>query len=196
VAFAYVALSRLAGGKATLMEGLAVARSRVIPIVQWGVLSATVRLALRVMDDKGAVGKWISSFLGYAWNLATYFIIPILALGEVTVGSALYRSADLVRQKWGEIITAQFSFALLFYLCASPALVFFAFAGISGHLLTLASIMAAVYLWVVALIIFSAEHVFVSALYLFARDGKIANGFAKSDFINAWGLPALADVEV
>lgn len=196
VAFAHIALSRLTGGKANLTDGLALARSRIFAIIQWAILASIVGMVLKSVRDRSGPGQWIASFLGYAWNLATYFVMPLLALEDISPGEALYRSADLFREKWGEIITAQFSFSLLFYVFASPALAFFFFAGLLGQTFGFVAIAAMAYLWFLSLIIFSTEQVFIAALYLYAAEGKIAKGFSKSDFLTAWGLSRLADVGV
>jgi hypothetical protein len=195
VALAYVALSRLTGGNASLMDGMAVARSRAFAILQWALLASTFGMLLKVMRSRGRLGQATAGILSYGGRFASYFIIPLLASENITPGEALYRSGDLFRQKWGEVITAEFSFSLLFQLLAFPALAFFFIAALTGQTFGLVGIAAMAYLWILSLVIFSTEQVFISALYLYATGGKIADGFSKSDFLTAWGLSSDFSVE-
>ena len=190
VAFAHIALSHLTGGNATLSDGIAVARSRIIAILQWAALASIAGIIMKLVSDEDRLGRTIGAWLGYAWHLATFFVTPLLALQDIGPGEALYRSADIFQQKWGELMIAQYSFSLLFFVLGSPALGFFFFAGLVGQTFGMLSVAAMAYLWFLAAIVFSAEQVFTAAIYLYATKGTIAKGFSHSDFLKAWGLPS------
>lgn len=114
VAFAHIALDRLVGGRATLDDGLKIAWSRKYSIFQWATLASTVGILLKTVHDQRNLGKWIAGILGYVWKLATFFVMPLLALESIGPGEALHRSAVLIKEKWGDMIVAGFSFPLLF----------------------------------------------------------------------------------
>ena len=46
--------------------------------------------------------------VGVAWSVATYFVIPVIALEGLGPRDALRRSSALVREKWGELTDDDF----------------------------------------------------------------------------------------
>src|SRR6266851_7258161 len=117
VALVSAASSRLAGGHATINEGLETAWQRKGKILQWALLSATVGILLRMIEERTArLGRFVGGLVGMAWTLASYFVVPVLAAEDVGPAEALQRSADLFRETWGEEVVGGFSFGLIFTL--------------------------------------------------------------------------------
>ncbi len=193
VAFAHIALDRLTGGRASLDDGLKIAWSRKWPVFQWAVCAATVGIFLKMVRDRSEIGNWIARALGYFWKLGTYFVMPLLALENVSPGEALRRSGSLIKERWGEMIVAAFSFPLLFLLLTMPpGLALFFLAGLLGQPLGFAAVLVMAYCLFLAAIISSAEQVFTAALYLYAKEDRVPRGFARADLKSAWeGLPPL-----
>jgi hypothetical protein len=192
VAFAHIAVDRLTGGRATLDDGLKIAWTRKYSVFQWAVLAATVGILLKMVRDRSSIGKWIASILGYFWKLGTYFMMPLLAFENVSPAEALHRSAALIKERWGDIIIAGFSFPLLFFVLTIPGLVFFFLAGLFGQTLEFAALVAMAYWLFLAVIVFSAEQVFTTALYSYAKEDRVPRGFRRIDLKSAWeGLPPL-----
>jgi uncharacterized protein DUF6159 len=193
VAFASIVLDHLAGGHATLNDGLQTAWLRKGPILQWAILAATVGLLLKMLSKRSQLGRWIASLLGYSWKLGSYFVIPLLALEDIGPGEALERSAEVLKRKWGEVAVAGFSFSLLFAVLAIPGVViFFLLAGLLGQAVGFVAILAVSY-WVwLAIFMFSAEQVFVASLYRYAIKDEVSKGFHRGDLASAWeGLKPL-----
>ena len=186
VAFAAVALDRLAGRNANLDDGLRIAWARKYAILQWAVLSSTVGVLLKIVRKRGTVEGWIAGILGYLWRLATFFVVPLLALENISPGEALYRSAALLKRKWGEVVVAGFSFSLLFSVLAIHGIAAFFFAGTFGQAFGLAATLAVSYWVLLAIIVTSTAQLFTSALYRYAADDKASNGFARADLASAW----------
>lgn len=187
VAFASIVLNHLDGGHANLNDGLQVAWMRKWSILQWAILASTVGILLKMISKRSQLGRWIAGILGYTWRLGSYFAIPILAMGNMGAGEALQRSATVVKDKWGEVVVAQFSFSLLFTVLAIPGAMFFFFlAGFLGQSVGFVTLMALTY-WVwLSILIFSAEQVFIAALYRYATQNEVSKGFSKSDLQSAW----------
>jgi hypothetical protein len=187
VAFASIVLNHLGGGHATLNDGLQVAWMRKGSILQWAILASTVGVLLKMISKRSQFGRWIASILGYTWRLGSYFAIPILAMGNMGAGEALQRSATVLKDKWGEVVVAQFSFSLLFMVLALPgAALFFFLAGLLGQSLGFVALLAVTY-WVwLSIFIFSGEQVFIAALYRYATQNEVSRGFSKSDLESAW----------
>src|SRR3954466_14477287 len=71
------ATERMRGGDPTVRWALAAARRRVLPILMWDIVAATIGMVIRAIHDRiGFVGKILSSVIGAAWSLATFFVVP------------------------------------------------------------------------------------------------------------------------
>ncbi|MGZ5365402.1 MAG: DUF6159 family protein, partial [Mycobacterium sp.] len=55
---------------------------RIGPILGWTLVAFTVGLVLRFLENRfpiaGRIAVWIS---GAAWAIATFFVVPVIALG-------------------------------------------------------------------------------------------------------------------
>lgn len=40
--------------------------------------------------------------LGFVWVVATFFVVPVLALEDIGAGAAFARSKQIIRRHWGE----------------------------------------------------------------------------------------------
>src|SRR5712691_12623874 len=103
VALVGVANSRLMGGTWTFRDGLELAWERKGTILQWALVAATVGVILRTLEERmGLIGRIIMRIIGIAWTLACYFVVPVLAFGDLTPIDAVKRSAKLFHDTWGE----------------------------------------------------------------------------------------------
>jgi hypothetical protein len=188
VALVSIALNRLAGGQATMNDGLQAAWKRLGVIFEWAVLAATVGMVLRAIEDRMKwLGRLMMGMIGIAWNLASYFVVPVLAAENVGPVEALYRSADLFLQTWGEEVAGGFSFGLIFVLLALPAAflpVLFRNLGPQG---VLAGLVLAVLYWLLLGVVSAAtQGIFMAALYRYATTGEVSSGFSRDDLAGAW----------
>lgn len=102
------------GEEATVGKGIRFSNSRIGAILSWAVFAATVGIVLRIIQDNaGWIGKLVISLVGFVWSLATFFVIPVIAYENVGPMDALKRSAEIMKNKWGERLGASFSFALI-----------------------------------------------------------------------------------
>ncbi len=122
IVFFYVALiaaasERLASRSATLRGGVAMAWRRRGKVVQWAVLAATVGVILQMIGSRlGVVARLVTKLLGAVWELASYFVAPVLIFEDLGPVDALKRSARIFREAWGEQIVSQFSMGAIFML--------------------------------------------------------------------------------
>jgi hypothetical protein len=183
-----IASDRLAGGHATLNDGLQIAWERKGAILQWAFLAATVGVLLRALEERlGKLGRFVVGLIGVAWSLATYFVAPILAAENVGPVEALQRSASIFSETWGEELTGGFSFGLIFFLLAIPGGLLM-FAGIrQGGAAAVAGAAIAVLYWLTLGVVSSAvQGIFVAALYRYATTKEVPPGFSNNAFRNAW----------
>ncbi len=117
VALVASAMIRLDGGNPTFGEGLRIARSKFGIIFQYALISATVGLVLRVIEERlGFLGRMISWLGGFAWNIATFLVIPVLAAKDVSPIEAIKESTGLLKKTWGEQIAADAGMGFVFFL--------------------------------------------------------------------------------
>lgn len=98
------------GETPSIRDGIAFSASRAPQIMAWAALAATIGMVLQAIEEK--VGSFVSGILGFAWSLATYFVIPTLAAEEVGPIDALKKSSQTIKERWGESIGAGFSLGL------------------------------------------------------------------------------------
>lgn len=188
VALVSAASSRLAGGQATINDGLEVAWQRKSKIFQWALLSATVGILLRMIEERASwLGRLVGGLMGMAWTLASYFVVPVLAAENVGPAEALQRSADLFRNTWGEKVVGGFSFGLIFTLLALPGAAFpFMGRRLGPSGIAAGAALAVLYWLLLAIVNAAVQGIFVAALYRYARTRDVSAGFRLQDFSMAW----------
>jgi len=153
------------GEEVSVRAGLQFSMSRIGVIFSWAFFAATIGLLLRVIQENvGWVGKIITGLIGVVWSIATFFVIPVIAYEKVGPIDAVKRSSQLMKQKWGESIGANFNFGLIQFLATLVVgiplyLIGSAFSPIAGIAL------AVVGIFIVFSIISAAQMIFISAVY-------------------------------
>jgi hypothetical protein len=130
VAFIAGAERSLAGEPWTMGDGLRRAWSRVGSIVLWSLVATIVGLLLQALER--VRGGWVVNIvvrwvLGAAWGLATFFIIPVLALEGVGPVEATRRSVQIVRKRWGEGVVGASAISSIFVIVMFTSLALFVF---------------------------------------------------------------------
>src|SRR5882724_4148048 len=189
VALVGVANSRLTGGAWTFDQGLQLAWQRKWVILQWAFVAATVGMLLRILSERASfVGRMVIGIIGIAWHVACYFVVPILAFEDMTPGAALYRSAELFTETWGERVVGGFSLGLVFFFAMIPGIALFVLAiregGPSG--LLIGAIALGAYMLLLSVISSAVQGVFNAALYRYACDRQVPAGFSRDLIQGAW----------
>jgi len=98
-------LERLRGGDPSVSDGLALARQRAGVILGYSSIAATVGLLLsflRGRDQQPGIGFLLASLGGFAWGVATFLVIPVLAAKDIGPIAAIKESVTLLKRTWGE----------------------------------------------------------------------------------------------
>jgi Family of unknown function (DUF6159) len=122
VALAGSAAEAVDGGEPSLGDGFEIAWTRLGAIAKWAAYSVSVSLLLGFVESiKGA--RWIGKAAQVAWNFATIFVVPLIALEGLDASHARRRSFELARENWrtesgglGALRLALLIPGLLFYL--------------------------------------------------------------------------------
>lgn len=97
------AMIRLDGGNPTIGDGLRIAGSRVVSILGYAAVAATVGLLLQMLRERGgAIARWVTGLFGLAWSVASFLVVPVLVTRNMGPIAAVKESAGLLRQTWGE----------------------------------------------------------------------------------------------
>ncbi|GAB2801940.1 DUF6159 family protein [Dyella kyungheensis] len=183
-ALAGAALARLRGEPASFGEGMAIARSRIANIFGYALIAATVGLVLRALQERlGLIGRLVAGFLGLAWTVATFLVVPVLASQDVGPTEAISRSVELLKRTWGENIIGNAGIGVVFGLLMFIAIVLAAcliggaFATQSITAIIAAIVIVVVGLTLLGLIQASLQGIYAAALYRYAEDGEVGYGF-------------------
>ncbi len=179
----------LDGRNATVRGGTAVASAHLGAIAGWALVLTTVNLVIQALRSRaGIIGSLLLGAATVAWGLATFLVVPIVALEGLGPLAALDRSSSLFRQKWGEQLVGTASIGVLFALLGTlpaVALMFLGFASGSGAL-AIALVVAGVLIAVAAGVLGSAARaVFSVALYRYASGTGATGPFTERDLESA-----------
>jgi Family of unknown function (DUF6159) len=108
VAFYTLAAATIDGRPMTTAQAFDRARSRLWAVAAWAFVATVVAVLLRSLEQLpggGFAGRLVEWVGNIAWALASFFVVPVLALENVGVGAALRRSASTIRRTWGESVT-------------------------------------------------------------------------------------------
>lgn len=178
------ALARLRGEETSFADGMALARSRIVSIFGYALIAATVGLLLRLLQERlGLIGRLVVGFLGLAWTVATYLVVPVLASQDVGPTEAVSRSVSLLKRTWGENIIGNAGIGVVFGLVMFLAILVAALL-VGGAIASqsVALIVAAVAIVVIGFILLglvqsSLQGIYAAALYRYAEEGVVGQGF-------------------
>ena len=178
------AMIRLDGGDPTLRDGLRIASGKLVPILGYAAIAATVGMLLRAVQERaGFIGKLVSGALGVAWTLASFLVVPVLVTRDIGPIDAVKESALLLKKTWGENLIGQGGVGLVFSLLyvglaiAGVATIVAAATTGNGVLIGLAVAAVIVVLLLAALIQSALSGIYSAALYRYATGAGNSQGF-------------------
>jgi hypothetical protein len=181
------ALVSFHGGTPTVGDGLRAAISRLPQILAWALVSATVGLLLKALENAHEkAGSIISAILGTAWTIMTYFVVPVLVVEKVGPFAAIGRSVSILRKAWGETLVGGVGIRFFLFLLMLPGLLL-VLLGVGA--LSMGATPVGVLLLVVGGIYLLAElpvgaaldGIFLAAVYQYAAFGQVSSGFDEKD---------------
>ena len=161
------------GEEPTIQKGIQFSLSRVGTIFSWAVFAATVGTILRIITESaGSIGKIITSLIGIVWSIGTFFVVPVIAYENLGPIAAFKRSGQIMKEKWGESLTATFSFGLIQFLAivivALPLfLIGLAINPVAGFVFGIMG------MFLIIAIFSAARTIFISAVYLNINDEPV-----------------------
>jgi hypothetical protein len=170
---------RLDGGDPTVADGFRAARENLKAIVIWALISATVGLILRIVAERSKiVGQLIAKFLGAAWAIATYFVVPVMIFEKRGPKESMASSTELISRTWGESLVAGAGVGIIIMLLGLGGLAFPIVGVFISATAAVIGLGIMVLYWILLAIVSSAlTGIYRTGLYLYAREGKISQGF-------------------
>jgi hypothetical protein len=174
-------------------DGWRIASSRLSKIFGYAIIAATLGMILRVLSEKaGVLGKLVISLIGFVWNVATFLVVPILAVEGIGPIDAVKRSVELLKRTWGEQLAGNFGmgafFGLIFFLVIllGIGLIILAVSLKSVAVIIIASLVFLFALIVITLISSALNGIYTAALYQYAISGQFGDYFAPDMVQNAF----------
>lgn len=180
------AIIRLKGGDPILSDGIGAAMARLPQIAGWALVAASVGLILKIIESRSRrFGSFVTSLLGMAWSVTTFFVIPVLVVEKAGPIDAVKRSVAIMKKTWGESLSANFGIGAITFLAMLvgiiPIAIGVAALGAQMTVLGIALIaIGAVLLLVASLISSAMGSIMLAALYIYAEEGTVAGGFDES----------------
>jgi hypothetical protein len=172
------AAKHMAGEETSFSDGLKMAAARLPQIFGWAVLSASVGVLFRVIENTHEkAGDIVASILGTAWTLMTYLVVPALVVEGYGPLDAVSASTRMLKKTWGDQLVSGVAFGLLAFGLMAPAIIALIWASATGHGSTLLIAGCVSWLVVVACAQSALETIFQTSLYLYSRDGQAPAGF-------------------
>lgn len=180
---------RMRGGNPTLSSALGGAGKRAGAILPWAVVSATVSVVLRGIEQRsGLLGRIVVGLVGMAWAVVTFLVLPVLVFEGVGVGDAIKRSTAMLKRTWGENLIVNGGIGLFSMLLLLPAFALVVIGAASGSAAAIVATIAIAVVWFVAVTCWSnaMSSVFQVALYRYATDGQAPVAFAQAGLDTAF----------
>lgn len=179
-----VALMHLRGEPTSVGKGFALARARLPQILGYALIAATIGVLLRMLQERlGLIGRLLLGFIGLAWTVATFLVVPVLVSKNVGPLDAVKESVGLLRRSWGENLIGNGGLGVVFGLLmfgvalVGALLIGAAVASQSVLAIVLAAIVVVAGFILLALVQSSLQGIYAAALYRYAEAGEVSAGF-------------------
>ncbi|MDR9380452.1 MAG: DUF6159 family protein [Natronomonas sp.] len=188
-ALVYAANETFHGREPEIRSSMRAISGRLGPIAVWAVISATVSVLLRTLEDAdNPVASILRSLFALGWSIMTFFVVPVLVFEDVSATEMFERSGETFRDTWGETLGAGFGItaivAVLGVVLVLAALVVSAplVAAFQGAGVALAIVLVALALVFTYLTSQTVWGIAKTALYVYAAEGTTPSQFENFDF--------------
>ncbi|TAK12410.1 MAG: hypothetical protein EPO32_08955 [Anaerolineae bacterium] len=179
------AMIRLDGGDPTVADGVRVAAKNFVNILGYALIAATVGILMQRLNERSkGFGQMAVRMVGMAWNLATFLVVPVLAVEGVGPIEAVKRSVALLKKTWGEQIAGNLGLGavtgLAFFLVMMGGIALLVVGGILGlplWALIAGGVALVVVLMLLGLVSSTLSGIYTAAVYKYATKGEAGEWF-------------------
>lgn len=192
------ALIRLRGGNPTVSDGFSIAMDHFGAIFGYALIAATVGMILKAVSRRrNGIGRLIISLLGMGWTVATYLVVPILAVENVGPIEAIKRSVALLKKTWGEEIAGKFGLGAIFGLASFLVILMGIFFTYTAASITNTAVLPVIvaFLFVLVLVLLglvdsALTGIYTAAVYKYAVEGSAGHFFDEALVKNTFSVRA------
>lgn len=177
-----IAQGRMKGQDLSFADGFNNAVKHLGKIFVWALISATVGTILRLIAERSKIlGRIIVAMLGAAWNILTFFIVPVIINEELSIKDSLKKSASIIGKTWGETVIINIGVGLYFMLLSLLGIAVFVAALFVQNAIVISIAAILLVFYIIALIIISStlDTIFRIVLYEYANTGNVPQGFSR-----------------
>ena len=167
------AYETMEGGKPTIRWAIKKASKRAGTIFTWAVISAFIGLIFRIIERKFPIASLI---LGFAWSIATYFVVPVIVFEDKTAWQSLKRSGAVLKESWGETVFSYMATGFIFLFIGffgCWVLIAIAINFQDSQLFVVFLLAALIYAISILLLSVTVSTVLRTALYRYVKTGQI-----------------------
>lgn len=191
-AIAAAASAALDGRHLSIGQALAVPARRIGQVALWSPIAVLLGVVIeQIVRRLPFGGSIVARLAGLAWSLASLFAIPALVIEDCPATHCLQRSAQLVKQRWGEGIGGNVIVTAWMILLTIPlTVVFVAAVAVSAeHTAALVAVIALGVLALLAIAVLGSvvRQTFAVALYRFATSDTAPGPFDERDLRAPFG---------
>jgi hypothetical protein len=180
VALIHCANKVLNNEETSVSDGIGAAVKRLGPILGWSLVGATVGMILRSVSEKvGWVGQIAVGFIGGAWNIVTFFVVPTLAIEGVGPITAIKASFETIKRTWGESLIGNIGVSTaigILALVPIPIIIAVCFTGSAWIILSVVAL-SVIYWLALAVVGSCLSGIYTTAVYHYAKTGSVPNVF-------------------
>lgn len=192
------AMIRLRGGNPTVTDGFSIAMDHFWAIFGYALIAATVGMLLKAVSRRrNGFGRIIVSMVGLGWNVATFLVVPVLAVENVGPVEAIKRSVALLKKTWGEEIAGQFGLGAIFGIASFLVILLgIALTAAAASITNTAILPVAVALVFVLVLVLlglvssALTSIYTAAVYQYAVSGSAGHFFDESLVKNTFSVRA------
>ena len=173
---------RINNGNYSLRESLDLVKKKSGKILSWALINSSVGIILQEISNRSKLlGKIVVWFVGAAWNITTFFMLPIIVLENLGIRDSGKKSVSIIRKTWGEALITNVGVSLyliVFFLLGFIPVLLAIFSGIK--IFVIASIVfMVVYSIAITLLGSTLGTIIKVILYRYANDESLPDSFPK-----------------
>ena len=187
-------LSIFRGQTTSYAQNIAIARKKVIAIATYSFITMGVGLIMQILEEKfKLLGVIAARLFGAAWEIATSFVLPVIADTNDSGLKAIKTSLHLFKKAWGETLVSRISLGtlifLVYLLVALPISIALGFGlaqtlGIVGVIITIALFFIGIV--IISLLTSMATSILMTSLYYYGTYGVVPPTFNQELLANAY----------
>lgn len=195
VGLATAADAAMRGEPISFGQGCSNAMRHLPAIIGWAFINGLLTIGLRALETRGEFARIAAGLIGGAWSVVSLMAVPAIAFEDAGPLHAIKRSLTLFKEHWGGQVTGMAVIGFGVAICGMLPAIAIGAVGVlmlggddtpavlagGGLLIAIGFVLLAAS----AVLVSTLRQVFAVALYRYATQGVVAEGFATDDLEQA-----------